>query len=254
MDDECRTRWEHLVKIHFATKRITLRAEESLALDHRTYIQPIREERDAFEHVCRGIASYLELTSHAGDECYLAECFDGARKHAVRAFFDAADWYGQVLREDIKEKLTPYSHECIRTALPDYYPISRMRIDQIAEGIVACREQKDASDEAGTYQEVVTYSKLLEELETIHQRVRDAVPAMEELHTEERTRQLADAQKELTQRRAERPWSLIISISAGLIVAAICAIGGYLFGLSRGEESRQLEHPRVMRTLERSQS
>ena len=49
MDDAYNDQWEQLVRIHFATKRLILRAEETAEFsDHRTYIQPIREERDAF--------------------------------------------------------------------------------------------------------------------------------------------------------------------------------------------------------------
>lgn len=230
MDNDCRTRWEQLVKIHFETKAIVLRAEESLELENQTYIQPIREERDAFEHVCRGVYSYLGKGKNPHDGEYLAACFEAARKHAVRAFFDAADWYGQVLREAIIGRLKPYSHQCIRTVLPDYYPVTRQRIDNIAEAIIACREEKDASDEAGTYQEVATYREVLRELETIFRGVRDAAPTLEEVHEEEHSRQLAERQQQHRNRLAERPWSLVIGIVAGLVAAGIIASLSYWLG------------------------
>jgi hypothetical protein len=157
MDNEWKVPWEQIVKIHFCTKRITLQAEELEFLENRTYLQPIREERDAFEHICRAVASQLGWGKHPNDTTYIKASFEGARKHAVRAFFDAADWYGCVLRAGIRECLECYSPECIRDVLPDYYSKIQLRIDEIVDGIVRCREEKDASDETGTYQEVVAY-------------------------------------------------------------------------------------------------
>lgn len=241
MDDQWRVPWEQIVKIHFETKRITLRAEELAGLDNRTYIQPIREERDAFEHVCRAMACVFGLREPAGDASYIAGNLEAARRHAVRGFFDAADWYGTVLRAGIRTRLEPYSSECIRTILPEYYPRSQVRIDEIVERIVQCREEKDASDEAGTFQEVKAYGELVLELEDIYRSVWGAVPYLEELHKEERARKRAQEQNAQKSRWRERPWSLAIGVVAGLLVLFITGVAGWLLGHYSGVNEPRTE-------------
>lgn len=230
MDDEWKTPWEQIVKIHFCTKRLTLHAEELEFLEHATYLQPIREERDAFEHICRAAVSQLGWGKHPNDKTYIASSFEAARKHAVRAFFDAADWYGCVLRAGIRERLERYSPQCIRIALPDYYRQIQLRIDEIVESIIQCRQEKDASDEAGTYQEVVVYGNMLEELEGFYKTVCQSAPSLEEVQRKLQAEKDAKEEEEQEARQRERPWSLLISVIAGLIVAGLVAVGGYLLG------------------------
>lgn len=241
MDANCRTRWEHLVKIHFLTKGLILRAEELEFWDHKTYIQPIREERDAFEHVCRGVADYLGLKSPKTGGDYLSSTLEAARKHTVRAFFDAADWYGSVLRTGIRTRLSPYSSQTIRSAIPDYFTGLMLRIDEIIDRIVQCREEKDASDEPGTYQEAKTYADLVLELEGVYRRVSKAIPALEQLHTEELARLAAEREEAEKKRREDRRASYAIKVAAGVTVAAILTIVGTLFAYSQTTSSTE-EH------------
>jgi hypothetical protein len=232
MDNEWRSIWEQIVKIHFATKRITLHAEELEYLGNKTYLQPIREERDAFEHVCRAIGSDLGLAKLPRNHDYIAGNLESARKHVVRAFFDAADWYGTVLRAGIRERLEPYSQQCIRSVLPQYYSEMQVRIDAIVHRVVQCREEKDASDQAGTYEEVVVYGNLVAELEEIYRKVWTSVPYLEDLRQKENAQQLAEKKESQRIRWLERPWSLAISFIAGLLILAVTAISGCLVGRS----------------------
>lgn len=231
MDSDCRTRWEQLVKIHFETKKLILRAEENSLFGHNTYLQPIREERDALEHICRGVASYLGLGNHAGSREYLATTFEAARKHVVRGFFDAADWYGTVMRGSIREITQRYNSQSIRVALPDYYAILAPRLDEIVARIVKCREEKDASNDAGTYQEVISYGSLIAEIDDVYRQVSHAVPQLEELHKEE-VAQAADTKRKETRRLCrEKTLAFLVAVLAGIVVLLI---GGIIRGWFSG--------------------
>ncbi|MEA1950851.1 MAG: hypothetical protein U9N87_05670, partial [Planctomycetota bacterium] len=63
--------------------------------------------------------------------------------HAYRAFFDAADWLGMVLREAITATLYQYAPECISAAIPDYYATMKPRIEDICGEIAQIRDDKD---------------------------------------------------------------------------------------------------------------
>ncbi len=241
MDDTCDDQWRALVRIHFATKRVTLCAEEMLDFsDHRTYIQPIREERDAFEHVCRAMANRLGIGKTPTDSTYINGNLASARKHAIRAFFDAADWYGTSLRVGIRKRLEPYSHSCIQAVLPVYYSRIRMRLDEIVNGIVQCRKEKDVSNTPGTLAEVDEYYKLIIEVEGLFKEVSAAIPYLETEDIAEKSRHQAQAAEQGRQRRAERPWSLVIGIAASSIVAVIVLLySGYLLGRSSPPQPAQ---------------
>jgi hypothetical protein len=123
--------WRILVELHNRIKALLLFAEEC-EIEHRTFMAPVIQQRDALDHIMRAQAA--ELGMREGGDDYIATNLDKALGHCYRAFFDIADWLSTRLRERILDALKPHSTACIREVLPEYYARWRPRIDEI------CRE------------------------------------------------------------------------------------------------------------------
>jgi hypothetical protein len=182
-------RWTRLIEIHSHAKSVFLLAEE---FDPRSkdFIQPAMELRHGLEHIVRAQAALLGINGDASVQSpdYISHSFDKAIGHEYRAFFDAADWLSVRIRERITDTLAPYSHECIETVIPDYYPKCRPRVDQICREIATIRGAKDVarntdieakvgkSEEA--IAEVGKYRKVIAELTEIDEKVQSSISAL----------------------------------------------------------------------------
>lgn len=176
--------WKSLIETYFKVKRITLLAEELLS-GHVTYIQPIRERADALEHIVRWKAFDLGVLKEQRPATYGSENLKSALKHIHRAFFGVADWFSELLREGIRESLSPYSPGAIRIALPEWYPTLRPKTDEICRSIVEARNAMDQAD--SPLETLLVYEKALNELSQIYSTVIKAAPMLAEVRTAERS-------------------------------------------------------------------
>ncbi len=184
-------RWGRLIEIHNHAKSVFLLAEE-FDPESKDFIQPAMELRHGLEHIVRAQAALLKINRDESVQApdYVPHSFDKAIGHEYRAFFDAADWLSTTMRKRIIETLSPYSHECIETVIPDYYPKLRSRVDQICREIATIRGVKDVARNAdiearvGKSEEAIAevgkYRTVIKELAEIDERVQTSIPALVE--------------------------------------------------------------------------
>ena len=93
-------------QVHMYTKHYLLIAEE-LSDDGMTFLQPLKEHRDAYDHISRIFALSLNDNNRSyNEEEYILDNIRKAFGHEYRAFFDMADWFTYICRKYIREELS----------------------------------------------------------------------------------------------------------------------------------------------------
>lgn len=148
---------KEIVIIHNFTKHYILLGEE-LSEDFETYLQPVKEFRDAYEHIVRAFTRCVGLGDtqiKVKKEEYIRKNLNKAVGHEYRAFFDVADWFAIVCRKRIYDIVKNYKYEKLCEKCPNY-PEIKKNLYTISEEIATIREKKDISsniiDEVNHYQ------------------------------------------------------------------------------------------------------
>lgn len=162
--------WDSICQIYFLTKHYLLLAEE-LSDDFDTFLQPVKEHRDAFDHVAR-VYGYKFLQNDIKDiDTYRNENMNKAVGHAYRAFFDTADWLSYICRQKIRQLLTGKTYDEIVSKYPDYPQVKKLLLEA-ATSIAKIRENKDISDNVNELaKEVNQYKTLLDRLLDAYQAI-----------------------------------------------------------------------------------
>ena len=162
--------WDNICKIYFLTKHYLLLSEE-LSEDFDTFLQPLKEHRDAFDHITRVYGYSMQKKPVEDVEKYREDNMKKAVGHTYRAFFDTADWLSYVCRKNIRQTLSIYTKDQILEKYTEY-EYARKRLDEIPIEIAQIRKNKDLSDdEKELIAEVDQYSKILNELLDIYHTV-----------------------------------------------------------------------------------
>lgn len=77
--------WENICKIHSLTKHYLLLSEE-LSLEGNSFIQPLKEHRDAYDHVIRVYAMKNNISNMKKSNEYMEKNMSKALGHEYRAF------------------------------------------------------------------------------------------------------------------------------------------------------------------------
>jgi len=167
---------ERMVAVHFYTKKYLLIAEE-VAEQGELFLQPLKEHRDAFDHLMRCYSVYM-IDNNLEEEsksAYVTKNLDKAFGHVYRAFFDTADWLTYLLRKWIRTKLVNAGEELCKQKFEDYDRIKTL-INDIPINVAALRESKDVtktnnSEDEDTISEVNEYVKILDTLIELRKRI-----------------------------------------------------------------------------------
>lgn len=155
--------WENICQIYFLTKHYLILAEE-ISDEFDTFLQPVKEHRDAFDHLAR-VYGYKFLQAEIKDKD--AYCVANMRKavgHAYRAFFDTADWLSYICRKKIRTLISGKSYEDIVKVYPNYDQLKKM-LQEVPLAIAEIRKNKDVSDDVSELvKEVNDYRKILDDL------------------------------------------------------------------------------------------
>lgn len=155
--------WDSICEIYFLTKHYLLIGEE-LSEDFDTIIQPVKEHRDAFDHITRVYGLKFLQDDIPDKEAYRISNMKKAVGHAYRAFFDTADFLTYVCRKKIRELLNSRDYEEIVKHYPNYPNVKQMLID-VPFKIAEIRKNKDVSvDDRALIDEIEEYRKILDEL------------------------------------------------------------------------------------------
>ena len=154
---------KEIVVIHNFSKHYILLGEE-LSHDFETYLQPVKELRDAYEHIIRiftKCAGLGKLEENMKKEEYVQQNLSKALGHEYRAFFDVADWFSIICRKQIYDMVKGYTYEQLCDKYPKY-PEMKKRVYAISNEIATIRDKKDISN--NIYDEVNHYQYALVEL------------------------------------------------------------------------------------------
>lgn len=134
--------WEILCKIHILTKHYTLLAEE-YSISMRAFLQPMKEQKDAYEHIIRAYTKKCENRILSDeDKEYMSKNIEKAIGHEYRAYFDTIDYLTICLRELISKELSGVAYKELIQVYPEYDRYKKVLLD-IPEQIAMYREKKD---------------------------------------------------------------------------------------------------------------
>lgn len=159
-------------QVHMYTKHYLLIAEE-LSEEGVAFLQPLKEHRDAYDHLSRIFAlSLKEYDSSIDIEAYILDNVKKAFGHEYRAFFDMADWFTYICRKYIREEL---SNKVKRKKFQeqDDYEKTKEFVNQLPFYIADFREKKDVSKEQPILEEVLKYKKVMDRLLELYQQVQN---------------------------------------------------------------------------------
>lgn len=170
MMDDFTKYWNSICQIYFLTKHYLLLAEE-LSDDFDTFLQPVKEHRDAFDHVAR-VYGYKFLQNEITDpDKYRSDNMSKAVGHTYRAFFDTADWLSYICRQKIRLLLSNKTYDEIIAKYPDY-PQAKKLLSNAPASIARIRESKDISDNVNELvKEVSEYKGILDRLLDTYQTI-----------------------------------------------------------------------------------
>jgi hypothetical protein len=205
--------WTQIVELQETVKDLVIWAEENNVDKLETFIQPIKEQRDALTHLCRAKAAELGLKEGEGDFTgYIQRNLDKALGHLYRAFFDAADFLCIILRERYYKTLSPYDAECISTVMPEYYQQISPRMESLTKAVSDHRSGKDVSKGA-IMQTVQKYRETIKDILGLYKTVIEKVPALEDYRQRKKRAEKKDWKKQV----------ILLLIGTGLGI-----IGSYL--------------------------
>lgn len=161
--------WKKLTQIHNITKELYIRSEEYND-DLKSFIQPIKELKDAYEHIVRANTRAFINFSDVKDIDYIKSNMDKAIGHEFRAFFDTADFICIIFRKKINEKLEGFSYNQIVNEWPEYN-FARKRIISIPEDIASIRIKKDIGSSEKMSSLVLDYKEIVEELINYYKKI-----------------------------------------------------------------------------------
>lgn len=175
-EDVCQN-LDAISQIHMLTKHYLLIAEE-LSDEGVVFLQPLKEHRDAYDHLVR--VFYLPIRLNSSNvpndfDCnkYITKNVEKAVGHEYRAFFDMADWLTFICRRKIREGL---SLKWIRQAYISTYGEDAFRtvkklVNEVPFIIAQYRTEKDIGKNESSISDVINYKGTIDQLLEIYQQV-----------------------------------------------------------------------------------
>lgn len=211
--------WRDVIHVHQHVKGLMLQGEE-LDLEQNTFIQPIRELRDALEHIIRVRAAEMGIGEDCDDK-YIKVNLDKALGHEYRAFFDVADWVSIEMRGIIRSLVEPFSPECLTAVVPEYYGTYKVEIEQISLDIARIRDSKDAGKRQKILHEVESYRQKLDRIIEIALTLNRKLPALQDYKQKEGRESLRKSAVEV-----------VVAVIAGVVLVGIGWVLAKCFGCS----------------------
>lgn len=160
--------------IHSSTKHYLLISEE-ICEEGVAFMQPLKEHRDAQDHLMRVFAlsnpNISNKNENIKDEDYIIDNVKKAFGHEYRAFFDTADWFTYICRRYIREELSFSSkRKKYEEKYNDFTDLKEF-INQLPKLIAEYREKKDVSNCETVLSEVDKYIETMEVLLNYYNKV-----------------------------------------------------------------------------------
>jgi len=143
--------------------------------EKKTFIPPINEIRNAFDHLMRVFAVKFELKT-TDKEDYITDNLDMALSHVYRAAFDLLDYISIYLREKILDEINEISPEALTIVFPEYYQKIRPDIEKASTDISDIRSKKDMGDPK--IGDVIKYVEIIERLKSHLNKILEIKPSL----------------------------------------------------------------------------
>lgn len=159
---------ELMCALHVITKKYLLIAEE-VAENGELFLQPLKEHRDAYDHLmrCYSVNILENEMPIENRQQYELENVKKAFGHEYRAFFDTADWLTYMLRKWVRLKLQSCGNDECRKHFENYDEIKKF-INDLPLKIAELRANKDVGNfgnhENNLINEIREYQDVLDKL------------------------------------------------------------------------------------------
>ena len=157
-------------QVHMFTKHYLLIAEE-ISEENVTFLQPLKEHRDAYDHLIRIFTLAIREGNEINAEQYILDNIKKAFGHEYRAFFDMADWFTYICRKYVREELSFNSKRKKYEENFDDFESVKEFINEVPYKIAKYREEKDVSNKESILSEVMDYKNTMDRLLDIYKRV-----------------------------------------------------------------------------------
>lgn len=159
--------WLDFCYIYNQAKELYILAEE-YDDELSSFIQPIKEHKDALEHIVR---AYFKYYSSPADEAtilnnddYIVQNLSKAVGHAFRAFYDTADILSIILRERISVNLANHKYNEIVKIWSEYED-NRLVLIEMPKKFAKLRTEKDIAK--GSSKKVTMVKEYRENINTL---------------------------------------------------------------------------------------
>ncbi|NLM30260.1 MAG: hypothetical protein GX216_07550 [Methanomicrobiales archaeon] len=194
-------------------KDLAFYAEE---LTTESFLPPINELRDAFDHLMRTYAAQFGL--HDGDGDYIRENLDATFRHVYRALFDYFDYIRIYQKDYIYQKLDGISHQTIINLFPEYYREILPEIESCLEDIPRYKASKDIGKP--DIEMVTQYHTKVLKLRSYCAEINKMAPVLIEAENRLRLEEEERERKESELRKVEA-WKYLLFTIIGTIVGGI---------------------------------
>jgi len=143
--------------------------------EKKTFIPPINEIRNAFDHLMRVFAVKFELKT-TDKEDYITDNLDMALSHVYRAAFDLLDYISIYLREKILDEINEISPEALTIVFPEYYQKIRPDIEKASTEMSDFRSRKYIS--CPKIDDVIKYAEIIERLKSHLNKILEVKPSL----------------------------------------------------------------------------
>ena len=195
-----------VTELYYIDKKLMLYAEE--LNKYETFIPPINEIRDAFDHLMRAFAVKFELITE--NDNYVATNLNKTFSHVYRATFDLLDYISIYQRELITTKLDGISKETLANVYLRYYEQIVPDIESLSSRIPDIREHKDIGNP--NLDDIKSYVKLIEKVKSHISDINTMLPVLIEYDKEK-------------QKNKNKEYTVY------LIIGIVCTLLGLILGL-----------------------
>ena len=169
--DNNTSKLDKISKVHTFTKRYLLIAEE-ISEDGVAFLQPLKEHRDAYDHLMRIFSLPQRDTLNFDVDEYISNNLSKAFGHEYRAFLDTADWLTFICRKYIREELSSnIKQKKYMSNFDDFDEIKKF-INDLPFKIAKYRDDKDIGKEESLISEVYEYTKVINRLLDIYKKTK----------------------------------------------------------------------------------
>lgn len=163
--------FDELSQVHMYTKHYLLISEE-ISEEGVTFLQPLKEHRDAYDHMVRIFTLPMKEMGDFDVENYVLDNVKKAFGHEYRAFFDTADWLTYICRKYIREGLAfSAGKKKYEEIYGDFKEVKEF-INEVPFIIAKYREEKGVKNQERILNEVLDYKKTINKLLEIYKKVK----------------------------------------------------------------------------------